>query len=158
VNQRVDRRGLVWQLAGSYLTATCYGSPSDAVFDAMLQWVRGSGVKLAGVIMEDRRGWFGSMRLGRFFRIGRELGVPVVMLSNSPLVGAAALVSRWLGSDIRVGSRRSVGQALQRLAVPEAQQATVKAAVHALRVARALGSGRRRRRSDASSQTPVPVG
>jgi len=156
--QQVDRRGLVWQLAGSCLTATCYGSPRAAVFDAMIDWVRGSGVKVAGVVFEDRRGWIESLRLSRVRHLGRELGVPVVLLADSPLVWMVVWLSRRLGHDLHTSRRGDVDAALLRLSVPEAQQATVKAAVHALRVARALGGSRRRRSSDGSSQTPVPVG
>jgi len=158
MDQRIDRRGLVWQLAGNTLTATCYGSPGDGVFAAMRDWVAGSGVRVQGVIFEDRRGPIGSLSLKRVRRLGRDLGVPVVLLADSPLVRLVVLISRRLGHDIHTCRRGNVDQALLRLAVPESQQATVKAAVHALRVARALGGSRRRRSSDASSQTPASVG
>lgn len=154
----MDRRGLVWQVAGDYLIATCYGSPRDEVFVAMVDWVRSSGVRVAGILLEDRRGWLASLDLRRTVSLARELDAPAMLLSDSPLVAVAARVARWLGRDVRTGPRGAVDRALERLAVPAPQRATVKAAVHALRVARALGGSRRRRSTDASSQTPIPVG
>jgi len=149
-----DRRGLVWQLAGhGYVGALCHGSPQDLVFESLADWVQFKGLEIAGLFIEDHRGGFDAARSDCLRNLSESLGAPVVVLTHSPLMRGAVAAARWLGQEVYAFRLEGLEEAFEELAVPEAARPGIRAALHALRLARKLGGGHRRRSSDSHPQS-----
>jgi hypothetical protein len=145
--------GLAWQSTpGGYVGALCDGVPESVALDSLAAWAQQRPQPIAGLVIQDLRGGLDAARSACLRRMSEALGVPIVVLTDSPLV-RGAVACQWLGARVCAFAQRDCERAFDQLQVPDPERDALRSALRALKVAREIHrtAGRRARSSDSSA-------